>query len=89
MCLDMLQPQCFSIFVILLFSVTVVGMLAHATLVLVIMVCLHPSSFLIRVVEIGVTRDSDTIVCFHPAPEFPYELTQVGIMHKGCMDWFI
>ncbi|KAG7320106.1 hypothetical protein KOW79_015959 [Hemibagrus wyckioides] len=29
-----------------------------------------------RVVEIGVTRDGDTIVCFHPAPDFPYDLTQ-------------
>ncbi|XP_060745460.1 39S ribosomal protein L42, mitochondrial isoform X2 [Tachysurus vachellii] len=29
-----------------------------------------------RGVEIGVTRDSETIVCFHPAPDIPYELTK-------------
>ncbi|KAK3518220.1 hypothetical protein QTP70_033924 [Hemibagrus guttatus] len=32
--------------------------------------------FLTRGVEIGVTRDGETIVCFHPASDFPYELTQ-------------
>ncbi|KAG8005646.1 39S ribosomal protein L42, partial [Nibea albiflora] len=27
-------------------------------------------------VEIGVTSDGKTIVCYHPAPDIPYELTQ-------------
>ncbi|XP_053506645.1 39S ribosomal protein L42, mitochondrial isoform X1 [Ictalurus furcatus] len=29
-----------------------------------------------RDVNLGVTRDSETIVCFHPAPDIAYELTR-------------
>ncbi|MCI4389181.1 hypothetical protein PGIGA_G00094930 [Pangasianodon gigas] len=35
-----------------------------------------PTSDENRDVDLGVTRDGETIVCFHPAPDIPYELTK-------------
>lgn len=29
-------------------------------------------------VDIGVTPDGKTVVCYHPSVDIPYELTQVG-----------
>lgn len=34
-------------------------------------------SFVFSNVEIGVTSDGKTIVCYHPTVDTPYELTQV------------
>lgn len=33
-------------------------------------------------VEIAVTSDGNTIVCYHPTEDVPYELTQVRISCK-------
>lgn len=30
-------------------------------------------------VEIGVTSDGNTVVCYHPAADIPYEFTQVRV----------
>lgn len=30
-------------------------------------------------VEIGVTSDGNTVVCYHPAADIPYEYTQVRV----------
>ena len=35
-------------------------------------------SFHYSKVEIGVTSDGSTIVCYHPSVDVPYELTQVS-----------
>lgn len=40
--------------------------------------CVVPSN-----VEIGVTSDGKTVVCYHPSVEFPYELSQVRTITLG------
>ncbi len=37
-------------------------------------------------VEIAVTSDGNTIVCYHPTEDVPYELTQVCMMLCECAE---
>lgn len=37
-----------------------------------------PKSLVFSNIEIGVTSDGKTIVCYHPIVDIPYELAQVG-----------